>query len=370
MAQKSTGEKVKEAVAEPLANQLSQVFQNLAQAMAERLLLSLSDRVDGVTSRLTDYAEGTGTGLLAALTGSKESGDESSTKGGRLSHVKETVKGLAGGLSKGGKKLRLTNIVESIDIGAPVRVVYNQWTQFQDFPSFMKKVENVEQASDEKLTWSAQVFLSHRTWESQIVEQVPDDRIIWRSKGDKGYVDGAVTFHEITPNLTKVILVLEYHPRGVVERVGNIWHAQGRRARLEFKHFGRHVMTEAMLRPDEMEENGWRGEIHDGEIVEEQEEAPEEAEAEEEAEEPEEEAAEEEEEPEEEEEEAEEEEEEEAPEEAEAEEEEPEEEEPEEEEEAEEEEEEEEEKPKERPQRGRAGRTPQQKQPVRRKARA
>jgi len=147
----------------------------------------------------------------------------------------------------------------------PLRLAYDQWTQFEDFPSFTKKVENVEQESDEKLNWKAQVFWSHRTWESTILQQIPDKRIVWRSKGAKGYVDGAVTFHELAPELTRIALVLEYHPQGFFERTGNLWRAQGRRARLEFKHFRRHVMTQAVLRPEEIE--GWRGEIRDGEVV-------------------------------------------------------------------------------------------------------
>ncbi|WP_420878593.1 SRPBCC family protein [Rhodococcus opacus] len=72
---------------------------------------------------------------------------------------------------------------KTIDVGVPVQLAYNQWTQFADFPSFMKKVERVEQESDEKLEWKAQIFLSHRTWEATILEQVPDERIVWRSKG-------------------------------------------------------------------------------------------------------------------------------------------------------------------------------------------
>ncbi|MFV9454283.1 SRPBCC family protein, partial [Rhodococcus sp. NM-2] len=165
-----------------------------------------------------------------------------------------------------GKKLKLTNIVETIDVGVPVQLAYNQWTQFADFPSFMKKVERVEQEADEKLEWKAQIFLSHRTWEASIIEQVPDERIVWRSKGAKGFIDGAVTFHEVTPDLTRIVLILEYHPKGLFEKTGNLWRAQGRRARLELKHFARHVMTQSILHPDEVE--GWRGEIRDGEVVE------------------------------------------------------------------------------------------------------
>lgn len=41
-----------------------------------------------------------------------------------------------------------------------------------------------------------------------------------------------------------------------------MWRAQGRRLRLDLKHFGRHVT----LAGDE-EVEGWRGEIRDGEVV-------------------------------------------------------------------------------------------------------
>ncbi|MDF2894161.1 MAG: hypothetical protein K0Q46_947 [Rhodococcus erythropolis] len=263
---------------------LQDSVQRLLGAAAERAMSSVADRVSNTSDRLNDYAEGGGGGLLAAVTGSKKSDDEGSSlksavsdgwEGakdvikGKVTDVKDAVTGGgdSGGKSGGkGKKLKLTNIVESIDVGAPVQLVYDQWTQFTDFPSFMKKVERVEQESDEKLEWKAQVFLSHRTWEATIIEQVPDERIVWRSKGAKGYVDGAVTFHEVTPDLTRILVILEYQPKGFFEKTGNLWRAPGRRVRLELKHFQRHAMTQSILHPDEVE--GWRGEIRDGEVVE------------------------------------------------------------------------------------------------------
>src|SRR5260370_6612165 len=117
----------------------------------------------------------------------------------------------------------------------------------------MKKVEQADRVDDEKVQWKAQVFWSHRAWEATIVEQVPYDHIVWRSKGAKGHVDGAVTFHELAPNLTKIVVVLEYHPQGMFERTGNLWRAQGRRVRLELKHFQRHVTAHALLNPDGVE---------------------------------------------------------------------------------------------------------------------
>ena len=84
-------------------------------------------------------------------------------------------------------------------------------------------------------------------------------------RATRGHVDGAVTFHEIGPRLTRILLVLQYHPQGFFEQTGNLWRAAGRRARLELKHYRRHVMSQVLLHPDEV--TGWRGVIQDGEVV-------------------------------------------------------------------------------------------------------
>lgn len=298
------GELLKELHADRLVDQVGQ----LLTAMGTRAALSLLEKVEGTADRLGDYSERGGGGLLSALTGGAGRGLLSAvTKdrgGGLLSAV---TKGGGGGLfsamaggggddggslreriapgfaavkayaktkleqkirgTKGGKgkKLKVTNIVETLDVGAPLRLTYNRWTEFEDWPSFTKKVEYVHQESDEKVRWRVQIFLPRREWEAHIIEQIPDKHIVWRSKGAKGHVDGSVAFSEIGPDMTRIAMVLEYYPKGVVEYIGNLWRAQGRRARLEFKHFRRHVMVEAILRPEQI--RGWRGVIRDGEVV-------------------------------------------------------------------------------------------------------
>jgi uncharacterized membrane protein len=246
----------------------------LVGAVANRALSSVTQKVEGATGRLNDYVEGPGgPGLMAAVTGAKNIAEGDSpakavAKAG-MTGLKEKVKGIfSKGKSGGKQKLKLTNIVESVDVGVPVRLAYNQWTTYEDFPSFTKKVENAspDVNDDEyKVNWKAQVFWSHREWEATITDQRPDERIVWKSNGQKGHVDGAVTFHELAPNLTKIVVVMEYHPQGMFERTGNLWRAQGRRTRLELKHFQRHVMAHALLHPDDVE--GWRGVIEDGQIV-------------------------------------------------------------------------------------------------------
>lgn len=256
---------------------LKEAGQQLVGLLVQRAAQTASERVGDISERLDEVTENGGKGLGRAFgrNSNNNDNDNDNGAGGGLGSavssgfgsLKEKIKNAfgGGGSGGGGKKLKVTNIVESIDVGLPLRTTYNLWTQFADFPGFMKKVESVEQSSDTKTNWKAQVFLSHRTWEATIAEQVPDSHLVWRAKGPKGHVDGAVSFTELGPNLTRVLLVLEYWPQGLFERTGNLWRAQGRRARLEFKHFRRYAMTTALLHQDDIE--GWRGEVHDNEVV-------------------------------------------------------------------------------------------------------
>ena len=264
-----------------LTNGLGDAAKGLAGALGKRALSSTLEHLEGSTDRLQDFANGDGSSLKTAITGvSKVAEGESPGKaamGAGFSGLKEKAKNLlggGGGGKGGGGDFKVTNIVEDIDIPAPVRLVYDQWTQFADFPNLMKKVETVEQEEDEKVNWRAQILWSHRDWEATIDKQIPDSLIAWTSKGSKGHVDGTVMFREVGPELTRVLVVLEYHPQGFFEHTGNLWRAQGRRVRLELKHFRRHVMRQLVLNPDELE--GWRGVIEDGEVVKDHEAATEE----------------------------------------------------------------------------------------------
>lgn len=185
----------------------------------------------------------------------------------------------AKGLFGGGKKRKsgdqkVTNIIEVLDVGVPLRTAYDHWTQYEKFSSFTKGVRNVSLHDETTSDWKAKVGPSTRGWKATVQEQVPDERIIWTSEGAKGSTRGAVSFHELAPNLTRIVLVVEYYASGFFEKTGNVWRVQGRRLRLDFKHFQRYVTL-----TDE-EPEGWRGEIRDGEVVRTHEEAVEEEEAE------------------------------------------------------------------------------------------
>ena len=246
-----------------------------ARALGDRLVDRVSGSVGGLSDRLTSFAENGGKLGGGAKEATEENAEqtkngESPAKGGLagvLTSVKDKVK-QAFGRGRGGKSkaFKFNNIVESFDIGAPNDVVFSAWTDYDQWPSFMKKLEHAELDPDEaKAKLKGQVFWSHREWETTITDQIPGNLIKWDSTGAKGHISGVVTFHPLLDDLTRVAMVLEYHPQGFMEKTANIWRAANRRVRLELKLFVRHVMNDVALNPDDVE--GYWAEIHEGEVT-------------------------------------------------------------------------------------------------------
>ncbi|MER6997122.1 SRPBCC family protein [Streptomyces sp. NPDC000410] len=226
-------------------------------AQIENLADKAGDKLGDLTDQLLDVAENGGSlpgGVMKAVLSSKAKGVKDSV----LGKAQELFGGSGRRKSGGGKSM---NIVEALDVGVPVRTAYDHWTEFEAFSGFAKGVRSVSQEDETHSDWKVKVGPSTRGWKATVQEQVPDERIIWTSEGAKGTTRGCVTFHELTPDLTRIVLVVEYYPSGFFEKTGNLWRAQGRRLRLDFKNFQRHVT----FADEEVE--GWRGEIRDGEVV-------------------------------------------------------------------------------------------------------
>ncbi|WP_327188832.1 SRPBCC family protein [Streptomyces xinghaiensis] len=257
----------------PALDRLKQEASAFAAAQAQRLLVSAGEKLGGATARLTDVAEGRasgGSGLvrLAGESGRKFAEGKGPVRSaveigaaGLKDKVKEAVTSGMGKRKGGGGKGKYVTISEDVDVGVPLREAYNQWTQFQEFSTFAKGVQGVESADETTSNWRAKIFWSSRSWKASTTEQIPDERIAWTSEGAKGTLKGVVTFHALDHSLTRILMVLEYYPKGLFEKTGNIWRAQGRRARLDLKNFRRFVMMRGEATGE------WRGEIRDGEVV-------------------------------------------------------------------------------------------------------
>ena len=83
----------------------------------------------------------------------------------------------------------MERIKKTIEVDCPLTHVYNQWTQFEEFPKFMEGVTQVQQLDSTHLHWKAQIAGKEKEWNAVITEQRPDERIAWKSTD--GWTSGA-----------------------------------------------------------------------------------------------------------------------------------------------------------------------------------
>lgn len=145
-------------------------------------------------------------------------------------------------------------IEKSIEVEVPVEVAYNQWTQFEEFPNFMEGVKEVRQLDDKRLHWKAQVAGKEKEWDAEIVQQIPDQNISWRSSSGTSTA-GEVRFDKAPGGKTRITLVLTYEPEGVVEQVGGALGAVSRRIEGDLKRFKDFIEKRGR------ESGAWRGQI-------------------------------------------------------------------------------------------------------------
>ena len=149
----------------------------------------------------------------------------------------------------------MERIEKSVEVRCPVRTVYNQWTQFEEFPRFMAGVKEVKQLDDTHVHWHAEIWGKDKEWDAEITEQVPDQKIAWRSTSGDAPNGGVVRFEQIGPDKTRVRLTMEYEPQGIVENVGDKLGVMTARVQNTVEDFKKFIETRSS------ETGAWRGEV-------------------------------------------------------------------------------------------------------------
>ncbi len=235
------------------------------QLVVKRVAGSGAEKGSGLVEKLTEGAKGTvGKGVKDAV------GETAEKAGGAPGLAKEIGKKMipgGGGESKGkgtpgvGKGRRMP-IQQAVDIGVPLSTAYNQWTQFEEWPQFMHRLDQATQEDDCTVSFKAKVWGMSKEFTGQIVEQRPDERIQW-SVNEGVIHTGVVTFHELAPNLTRVQVSLDVEPGSLIEKAARGMRHVKRAVRGDLARF------KAYIEMQEVETGAWRGVIHDGELVEE-----------------------------------------------------------------------------------------------------
>src|SRR4051794_7714755 len=190
--------------------------------------------------------------------------------GGAAGIVKEAGKGMVPGLGGGGDgggkagaptttKGRRMPIQQAVDVGVPIETAYNQFTQFEDWPKFMHRVERVAQDDDTHVKFKTKIWGKSKEFTAEIVDQTPDERIKWRVTEGVSHT-GVVTFHKLGPRLTRVDVDVNVHPGSLIEKMARGMRHMKRAVRADLARYKAYIELEA-------EETGaWRGTIEDGDV--------------------------------------------------------------------------------------------------------
>jgi uncharacterized membrane protein len=149
----------------------------------------------------------------------------------------------------------MAQAIETIDVHVPVSVAYNQWTQFEEFPKFLDEVESITQPTDTLTVWKVKVGPVEKTFEAEITEQHPDERIAWNSTGGEVDHAGVITFHRLSDDETRLTVQLDWEPIGVLEKLGSTLGVDNHAIKKDLRNFKEYI--ESQSGPD----GAWRGDV-------------------------------------------------------------------------------------------------------------
>ncbi|APE25382.1 MULTISPECIES: SRPBCC family protein [Streptomyces] len=152
----------------------------------------------------------------------------------------------------------MSTVEQTIDVDVPLRTAYNQWTQFEEFPKFMEGVEEVRQTDDRHCHWRTKVAGVRREFDTEIVDQLPDERVAWRTVAGDVQQMGVVSFQPLDEAHTRVRLAMDVEPSGMAEKAADAMGVLDRRVKGDLKRFKGYIEEHGR------ESGGWRGRISPG----------------------------------------------------------------------------------------------------------
>lgn len=150
----------------------------------------------------------------------------------------------------------MSTVKESVEVEVPVSTAYNQWTQFEEFPNFMEGVEEVTQLDDVHNHWTAKIGGVRREFDTEIVDQLPDERIAWRTISGDTKQMGMVRFQRLDDTHTRVELVMDVEPSGVADKTAIAVGLIDRRVKGDMRRFKEYIEQRGG------ESGSWRGRVN------------------------------------------------------------------------------------------------------------
>jgi uncharacterized membrane protein len=148
----------------------------------------------------------------------------------------------------------MPQIIETVDVNVPVRPAYDQWTRFEEFPTFLDEVEQIVQVDDTTTDWTVKVAGQERKFRAVITEQHPDERVAWAVKDGETEHAGVVTFHKLSDNETRVTVQIDWEPSGILEKLGSAVGVGSHAVKKDLQNYKERVESAPTA-------DGWRGDV-------------------------------------------------------------------------------------------------------------
>ena len=152
----------------------------------------------------------------------------------------------------------MASVQESVDVDVPIRVAYDQWTQFESFPQFMGGVERITQLDDRRTHWVTNIDGVKREFDAEITEQHPEERVAWTSTSGDAKHAGVVTFHRLADTKTRVMIQIDWEPSGAAEKIGSAINVDDRQVASDLERFKQLIESRGH------ESGAWRGDVDAG----------------------------------------------------------------------------------------------------------
>lgn len=230
--------------AEKLAPRIAGKAGQVGGEMKDRARSQLRDTAkDALPDSPSDLLSGAGP--LGKLFGSSDSDSGEDGKDGKA----------APGYGSG----RRMPIQQAVDVAVPVKDAYNHWTEFEDWPEFMHRIESAERLDASTVSFQAKIWGISKRFEAEIVEQRPDERIEWNVT--EGYAHtGVVTFHPLAEKLTRIDVSLDIQPANLIDKASRGMRFAKRAVRGDLHRF------KAYVELDKGRPRGNRRTIEDGRV--------------------------------------------------------------------------------------------------------
>lgn len=115
----------------------------------------------------------------------------------------------------GGEAPEPVEIAEAVTVNVPRSAAYDYWRRLENLPRFMHHLRRVEDLGGGRSRWTADAPgpLPDLTWEAEVVQELPGERLAWRSlPGADVSNAGHVTFEDAPHGETEVHVRIAYRP--------------------------------------------------------------------------------------------------------------------------------------------------------------